>query len=119
NITDTVDFNVLGDSKQLQRVIINILANAADAIKGADIDNGWITVGIARRNQGSFNISISDNGPGLTPDFLSLNLKPYLTSKPDGMGVGLWIAQLLTERHGGSIEFANNSAGGALFRIAL
>lgn len=119
NITDTIDFSVLGDSKQLQRIIINILANAADAIKGAGIDNGWITIGIAQRNQSSFNISISDNGPGLTPDFLNLNFKPYLTSKPDGMGVGLWIAQLLTERHGGSIEFANNSAGGALFRISL
>lgn len=119
NITDAVDFYVLGDSKQLQRIIINILANAADAIKGAGIDNGWITIGLTQRSQASFNIIISDNGPGLTPDFLSINIKPYLTSKPDGMGVGLWIAQLLTERHGGSIEFANNSAGGALVRIAL
>lgn len=119
NSTDTLEFYVLGDSMQLQRTIINILANAADAIKGAGIDDGWITIGFVARNKNSFCIIISDNGPGLPSDFLSLNMKPYLTSKPDGMGVGLWIAQLLTERHGGSIEFANNSAGGAQFRIAL
>lgn len=119
NLTDTLDFFVLGDRSQLQRIIINILANAADAIKGAGIDNGWITIGFGQRAPGTFNIIISDNGPGLTPDFINLNIKPYLSGKPDGMGVGLWIAQLLTERHGGSIEFANNTSGGALFRIAL
>ncbi|MDO8907036.1 MAG: ATP-binding protein [Pseudohongiella sp.] len=121
NLTDTLDYHVMGDIQQLQRIVINILANAADAIRGAEIDNGWITIGFDRRNDGSFNITISDNGPGLTPDFIdtSANIKPYLTNKPDGMGVGLWIAQLLAERHGGSLEFANNSAGGALFRIAL
>jgi C4-dicarboxylate-specific signal transduction histidine kinase len=121
NITDTFDFHVMGDLRQLQRVVINILANAADAIRGAEIDNGWITIGFDRRNISSFNITISDNGPGLTPGFLNTNadIKPYLSNKPDGMGVGLWIAQLLTERHGGSLEFGNNIAGGAVFRISL
>lgn len=121
NITDKLDYYVMGDIRQLQRIVINILANAADAIRGAEIDNGWITIGFDRRSNSSFNITISDNGPGLTPDFLTTNanIKPYLSNKPDGMGVGLWIAQLLAERHGGSLEFANNSAGGALFRISL
>ncbi len=64
-------------------------------------------------------IRITDTGPGIPPEKLVSIFDPYFTTKAEGSGLGLWIAQQIITAHGGSIQAQNGPSGGALFAVAL
>jgi nitrogen fixation/metabolism regulation signal transduction histidine kinase len=64
-------------------------------------------------------ILVEDNGPGIPGDAVDRIFDPYVTSKPKGTGLGLAIVKKLVEEHGGWVEAANRSEGGARITIAL
>jgi signal transduction histidine kinase len=68
---------------------------------------------------GSLNLSVSDTGPGIPPDKLASIFEPYFTTKPEGSGLGLWIAQQIATAHGGAIQASNAPGGGAVFQMTL
>ena len=64
-------------------------------------------------------VEVQDSGTGIPPDKLESIFDPFVTSKPDGLGMGLSICRTIIERHGGKIWAANNPDRGATFSITL
>jgi signal transduction histidine kinase len=109
-----------GDAVQLQEVILNLVRNAAEAIADARTPNGRITV-VARRLDAPARIEISvvDNGPGITAEVAERLFHPLTTSKADGLGLGLSISASIVEAHGGRIWLQTGKAGATEFRFSL
>ena len=111
---------VRGDSVQLQQVILNLMLNAFSAMSGTGLDGARRLV--MRSNaidQSNVLVEVQDSGTGIAPDTLDSIFDPFITSKPDGLGMGLSICRSIVERHGGTMWAANNSDRGATFSIRL
>ena len=125
NVTVRLDLSsdvrpVKGDSVQLQQVILNLMLNAFSAMSGAGLDAPRrLVVRTQSIDQSNVRIEVQDNGTGIAPDKLESIFEPFMTSKPEGLGMGLSICRSIIERHGGRISAANNPDGGATFSITL
>ncbi|MFO1013070.1 MAG: HAMP domain-containing sensor histidine kinase [Caulobacteraceae bacterium] len=112
---------VLADPEQLQRMLVNILRNAREAIVEAPGRNGKgkVTVGLTQADGVSL-IRIEDDGPGL-PDKARAGLfQPFMGStRRGGTGLGLAIARELAQNHGGDVVLVESSAAGSVFEIRL
>jgi PAS domain S-box-containing protein len=106
-----------GDRVQLQQVLLNLLVNACDAM---DRDGGERVVSVTtRQEQGDVEIAVCDQGPGIPPDQLELIFSPFVTSKAEGIGLGLAICRSIVTAHHGTLRATNNPGRGATFRVAL
>ncbi len=111
---------VSGDAIQLQQVLINLLVNGAQAMAAADGGRRELRVAVARGEAGSVDVTVTDTGPGLSPDSAARLFDPFFSTKADGMGMGLSICRSIVEAHGGRITAANRPDGtGAEFRFTL
>ncbi len=110
---------VTGDRIQLQQVILNLIVNGMDAMAGAPEGQRKIIGRTACLDDDFAEISISDFGPGISPDDLEKVFDPFFSTKADGMGMGLSIARTIIEAHKGRILAENQAAGGAVFRLVL
>jgi two-component system nitrogen regulation sensor histidine kinase NtrY len=93
---------IIGDEKLLNQVMINMLNNAIDALKGKK--NKKITVTVAESTAGRLTISISDNGKGISPDEIDKVFIPFYTTKENGSGIGLSLSRKIMRLHKGSIS---------------
>jgi signal transduction histidine kinase len=108
------------DVVQLQQVVLNLVRNAADAIKDARMSNGHITVVVRRLEaQARIEVSVVDNGPGIAADVAECLFHPLTTSKSDGLGLGLSICASIVEAHGGRIWLHAGEPGATEFRFSL
>ncbi|WP_230529991.1 response regulator [Microvirga roseola] len=100
----------------LNQVVMNIVGNAADAIKGT----GAIDIETSS-DRTTYTIRISDTGPGIPPELRERIFEPFFTTKPvgSGTGLGLAIAYSVVQAHKGSITVDSNPQGGANFTIAI
>jgi PAS domain S-box-containing protein len=110
---------VYGDRIQIQQVILNLLMNAMEALKGADISKPEVLVSTQFKEKDGVILSVSDSGPGIKPDQLSSVFESFQTSKKGGLGIGLPICRSIAERHGGNIWAENRPEGGATFFFKL
>jgi signal transduction histidine kinase len=110
---------VRGDRIQLQQVILNLVMNALEAMDDIASGRREIIGRTFKLDQSAAEISITDNGPGIEVAKLNSIFRPFYTTKPNGMGMGLSIARKVVEAHGGQIWVANRSQGGAEFRLRL
>jgi two-component system, LuxR family, sensor kinase FixL len=108
---------VLADRVQIQQVILNLLRNAIDAMH--DAKKAELKVGVTREEDGFTLVSVSDTGSGISEEVRPRLFEPFMTTKKEGMGVGLSICRTIVEAHGGSIWAENNEAGGATFCFTL
>jgi two-component system sensor kinase FixL len=109
---------VVCDRVQLEQVIVNLLANARDALGAQPVLQRQLTVR-SRCDSASVVIEIEDCGQGLAPDVAPRLFEPFVTTKSDGMGIGLSISRTIIRDHDGEIEAAAAPGGGALFRVRL
>lgn len=109
------DARVLADEAGLQRVIINLIVNAADASP----PGGVVRVDCSGAAEGLIELRVTDQGDGLPEEILDRIFDPFFTTKPHGTGLGLSIAARLVESYGGRLSAANRAAGGAEFCVAL
>lgn len=101
---------------QLNQVFMNLLINAAQAIKG----KGDITIRTLRSGQEAW-IEITDTGEGIEPQHINRLFEPFFTTKPvgKGTGLGLPISQNIVKAHGGRIEVNSVVGEGTTFRVIL
>jgi signal transduction histidine kinase len=102
------------DQEQMRLVFLNLLLNAIDASPAG----GAITVS-AEKQPAATVIVVSDQGPGIAPEYLERIFEPYFSRRPEGMGLGLPMARRIVEAHNGSIMVKNLESGGASFEIRL
>jgi Signal transduction histidine kinase regulating C4-dicarboxylate transport system len=113
--------DILVDQKQIQQVFINLITNAADAIKlnGKISIQTYIEHAENRKDANYLVISISDNGEGIPPDDLPKIFNPFFTRKPDGTGLGLPITQRIVYQHQGVIDVESKVGEGTTFYVKL
>jgi PAS domain S-box-containing protein len=104
------------DAIQIQQVIINLIRNAVAAVREAKRPE--IKVRTAYGEQ-SLVISVEDNGTGIADEVLPSLFDSFVSTKPDGSGIGLSISRSIVESHEGRIFAANRPEGGALFTVVL
>lgn len=106
---------VSGDADQLQKVLTNLVLNALDALK----DNGRIEIKTVQKN-GCAVLSVSDNGCGMSPEFIARSLfRPFQTTKKGGVGIGMFQTKAIVAAHQGRIEVSSTPGKGSEFRISF
>jgi two-component system sensor kinase FixL len=108
---------VLADKVQIQQVLLNLMRNAIEAM--TDSPRRDLVVSSTPSGSGDVVISVSDTGTGISPDISSQLFQPFMTTKPQGMGVGLSISRTIIEAHGGRIWVTPTPGGGATFQFTL
>ncbi|WP_425615092.1 PAS domain S-box protein [Anatilimnocola sp. NA78] len=109
---------IQGDAVQLQQVFVNLLLNARDALLDMPAPTRRITIRSSRDLQ-HLVIDVEDNGIGLSEEVASRLFEPFVTTKPQGMGIGLSICRSILQEHEGDISCQPLKAGGTRFRIRL
>jgi signal transduction histidine kinase len=102
------------DPEEIQQVLVNLLLNALDALPRG----GRVRVEVAVHPSG-VEVRVSDNGPGIPAQVRDRLFEPFVTSKENGVGLGLSICKRLVEAHGGVIRGANLPGGGAVLSLTL
>ena len=116
-VSNVRSFELICDSTQLNRVMVNLLQNAEDALEGI-IYQKQITVQIMV--DGDFaSISVLDNGPGFSVQVLENATKAYFTTKTKGTGLGLAIVDRIVQDHFGIFSIFNREEGGAVVRLTF
>jgi two-component system sensor histidine kinase HydH len=105
---------VPADADQLIQATLNLVINALQAVDR----RGRVELGAMADGDGVV-LEVRDTGPGVTVGNLGTIFEPYFTTKAEGSGLGLWIAQQIIAAHGGTIRAANAPGGGAVFSIHL
>jgi len=93
--------------------------NAMDAVSAELDTQRHVTLQARSDGNGIIEVSVSDLGPGVTPERLAKRLEPFYTTKPNGMGLGLRISRTIIEAHGGQIWAENHADRGTKFRFTL
>ncbi len=102
------------DRDQMVQVLLNLVRNATEAMPGGG------TLRLSARRQGAeVALSVSDTGPGISPEDLPRVFEPYFTTKAGGTGLGLAIAERIVSEHGGRLEVASRPGKGATFTVRL
>ncbi|MCL7451822.1 MAG: ATP-binding protein, partial [Anaerolineae bacterium] len=100
----------------MQQIFMNLVTNAIDAMP----HGGRLMVSAQRTRQPSgVSISFADTGTGMSPEALERLFEPFHTTKPDGLGLGLFISQNIAQQHGGLIEVQSRVGEGTTFKVWL
>jgi two-component system sensor kinase FixL len=115
---------VMVDKVQVQQVLLNLIRNACEAMDGQD--GAAVTVSAAAApaaagddEHGMVEVRVADQGPGLSHEMAARLFQPFVTTKAEGMGVGLSLCRDIVEAHGGRIRAENGPDGGAVFSFTL
>ena len=110
---------VTADRVQVQQVILNLITNAVEAMKGNDASQRELTVNSGWDDENELFVEVRDTGTGLDPARLDQLFESFHTTKSGGMGLGLAISRSIVTAHGGRISAAPNQPCGAVFRFTL
>ncbi len=108
---------VRGDKAQLQQVLINLMVNAADAMAGLTAEERRMTIETRLRADGWRELAVRDVGTGVASEIRDGLFRPFRTTKPNGLGLGLSICRTIAETHGGTLNFDPSVDRGA--RVVL
>lgn len=107
---------IVVDKIQIQQVALNLIRNAVEAMETSS--RRELTIAVTRQNEFAL-FSVVDTGTGIKPEIAQHLFQPFVTSKENGMGVGLSICRTIIEAHGGRISAIPNKGGGTVFEFTL
>jgi two-component system C4-dicarboxylate transport sensor histidine kinase DctB len=107
--------SVHADRVRLEQILVNLLQNAADAVRGVEDAR----ISLTAHGSDPVIIDICDNGPGVPADIRPQLFTPFVTGRPDGLGLGLAIASDIVKAFGGTLTLIPSPLGGAGFRLTL
>jgi two-component system nitrogen regulation sensor histidine kinase NtrY len=110
------DFEIVLDEQMLMQVILNLVKNSAQALKG--MANGIIEIVVDKNPDGKTQIRIVDNGPGVPAEISDEIFVPFFTTKEGGMGVGLSHSKQIVQAHGGTLSH-QTANGKTVFSICI
>jgi signal transduction histidine kinase len=110
---------VPGHSGQLQEVMLNLVRNAIDAMDSITDRARVLRVKTARDGCEGIVVSVGDSGPGIDPEKVDSIFDTFVTTKPQGMGLGLAICRMIISRHAGQLSASTENKIGALFQFTL
>ena len=109
--------DVLVEKVKIQQVVVNLVRNAVEAMSKTEQPS--LTVSTRVCTDGLIEVQVCDNGPGLTDEQIEQVFQSFMTTKQQGMGVGLSICRSIIEEHEGKLWASHNSGGGAVFHFTL
>jgi two-component system sensor kinase FixL len=112
---------VLVDAVQMQQVLFNLVRNAAESMQAGPVRKGQAALVLLQAGLDSEGIALRviDRGAGVGAAVLPHLFEPFITTKANGLGVGLAICRTVVEAHGGTLAYAPNPDGGSIFTIVL
>ncbi len=110
---------VAGDSVQLQQVVLNLLMNALEAMRGVDDRPRQLVIRTERDEGERVRLSVQDVGVGFDPQSVDRLFDAFYTTKGDGMGIGLSVSRSIIESHHGRLWAALNDGPGATFSFSI
>lgn len=108
-----------GSRVELQQVLVNLLVNAIEAMRDAKTGKPSIRIRVQRASASRLRATVTDNGPGLPTDLVERIFQPYISTKRDGLGMGLMMCRTIIEAHGGSLTPDSRRRRGASFSFTL
>lgn len=111
---------VMGNKIQIQKILVNLLRNAVEAMRSINTLTSPITVTVRTNTEIKMaHVTVKDNGPGLSSEVATRIFEPFFTTKPTGIGMGLAISRALTEANGGKLWLESDNGSGAAFHFTL
>lgn len=110
---------VRGNRVDLEQVLLNVITNAMDAVAEKPVPQRMVMMQTRCSEDGLVQLTVRDRGEGLPADVADRIFEPFVTTKAEGMGMGLTVARSLIDNHGGSISAANQPDGGAVVTISI
>ena len=105
------------DRIQIQQVLVNLIRNAIDAM--IDAPQRCLSVRTSLRGAGLVEVTVEDTGAGISETVAPQLFQPFVTSKENGMGIGLSICRTIVEAHGGRVWFKPREGGGTAFHFTI
>jgi PAS domain S-box-containing protein len=107
------------DPIQIEQVIVNLLLNGLEAMRGIQDEHHRLQVRTAMGSSGTVEVFVQDTGAGVPEELGESIFEPFFTTKPTGLGLGLSISRSIIEAHGGRLSASRNPDRGTTLRIAL
>lgn len=108
-----------GDLIQLQQVLMNLTRNAVDAMEDSPNKDEGVIIRTGQPTPNEVQVSVLDHGHGVPPQLAESIFHPFVTTKRDGLGVGLAISRTIIRAHDGELFCRRNPIGGAIFGFSL
>jgi PAS domain S-box-containing protein len=110
---------VRGDNVQIQQVLLNLIVNGCEAMVGNEPNDRELVIETSAVDHETVGVSVLDNGSGISADILDQLFEPFVTTKHQGLGLGLTICRSIATAHGGQLWAGNNQDRGSAFRLLL
>ena len=110
---------VLADNLQTQLVVLYLMRNAIEAMYETDAGSRWLIVRTVLQDRNTVLVTLSDSGPGLSPEAVERLFQPFFSTKPGGMGLGLSASRSIVESQGGQLWATPNPNRGLSFHFTL
>lgn len=111
--------NVRGFRVQFQQVLLNLVVNGSEAMVGEPVADRQLVVSTELASDGLIQVAVADRGHGIAPENLAQIFDPFMTTKAEGLGLGLAVCRRIIETHGGRLWASNVAGRGACFRFTV